>query len=147
MATLIQNLLRLQLSVRNMFSCCFALAAVSLLAVAASAADTTAASANSDQLAEIVVTGSLITDPNHQSASPIVITTATDLQQSGAVTLESALNQLPMFAPTGTSANGGQGTGGHATLNLHGLGSNRNLVLLDGHRLPRPTSRETSTST
>src|SRR5207302_2051077 len=59
-----------------------------------------------------------------------------DLQQSGTVSIESALNQLPQFAPAGTSANGGQGTGGHATVNLHGLGSNRNLVLLDGRRLP-----------
>ena len=136
MVRLIQNSLRAQASAKNLFFGCFALAAVSLLAVAASAADTTAATASSDEIAEVVVTGSLIVDPNHQSASPIVITTAADLQQSGAVTLESALNQLPMFAPTGTSANGGQGGGAHATLNLHGLGSNRNLVLLDGRRLP-----------
>ena len=84
----------------------------------------------------MVVTGSLISDPNRTSSSPIVITTAQDLQQSGTVSIESALNQLPQFAPAGTSANGGQGTGGHATVNLHGLGSNRNLVLLDGRRLP-----------
>ena len=58
------------------------------------------------------------------------------LQQSGTVTLEAALNQLPQFAPAGSAGNGGQGTGGHATVNLHGLGSNRNLVLLDGRRLP-----------
>ena len=59
-----------------------------------------------------------------------------DLQQSGAVTLEAALNQMPQFAPSGSAGNGGQGTGGHATVNLHGLGANRNLVLLDGRRLP-----------
>jgi outer membrane receptor protein involved in Fe transport len=100
------------------------------------AADQSGKAASADALEEITVTGSLIADPNHQSASPIVITTAADLQQTGQVTIESALNQLPMFAPTGTSANGGQGAGGHATLNLHGLGSNRNLVLLDGRRLP-----------
>lgn len=87
-------------------------------------------------LEEIVVTGSLISDPNHVAPSPIVITTAEDLQQTGAVTLEAALNQLPQFSPAGTAGNGGQGTGGHATVNLRGLGSNRNLVLLDGRRLP-----------
>ena len=87
-------------------------------------------------LAEVVVTGSLIQDPNRVSPSPIVITTAEDLKQSGGITLESALNQLPQFSPAGTSGNGGQGTGGHATLNLHALGANRNLVLLDGRRLP-----------
>jgi len=88
------------------------------------------------KLAEVVVTGSLIADPNHVSSSPIVITTAQDLKQSGTVSIESALNQLPQFSAAGTAANGGQGTGGHATVNLHGLGSNRNLVLLDGRRLP-----------
>jgi iron complex outermembrane recepter protein len=136
MVRLIHNSLRAQASAKSMFFRGLALAAVGLLAGTATAADTTAATSSSDEIAEVVVTGSLIIDPNHQSASPIVITTAADLQQSGAVTLESALNQLPMFSPTGTSANGGQGAGAHATLNLHGLGSQRNLVLLDGRRLP-----------
>jgi outer membrane receptor protein involved in Fe transport len=89
-----------------------------------------------DKLQEVVVTGSLITDPNRASPSPIVITTLDDLKQSGSVTLEASLNQLPQFAPAGSAGNGGQGTGGHATVNLHALGANRNLVLLDGRRLP-----------
>lgn len=88
------------------------------------------------QLEEVIVTGSLISDPNRESPSPIVITTMSDLQKSGTVTLEAALNQMPQFAPSGSAGNGGQGTGGHATVNLHGLGANRNLVLLDGRRLP-----------
>ena len=105
------------------------------MTLAASAAHSQDAQPN-DGLAEVVVTGSLIQDPNRISPSPIVITTAEDLKQSGGVTLESALNQLPQFSPSGTAGNGGQGTGGHATLNLHALGANRNLVLLDGRRLP-----------
>lgn len=87
-------------------------------------------------LEEIIVTGTLISDPNHVAPSPIVIATAEELKQTGAVTLEASLNQLPQFSPAGTAGNGGQGTGGHATVNLRGLGSNRNLVLLDGRRLP-----------
>jgi len=89
-----------------------------------------------DKLEEIVVTGTLISDPNHVAPSPIVIATAEELRQTGAVTLEASLNQLPQFSPSGTAGNGGQGTGAHATVNLRGLGSNRNLVLLDGRRLP-----------
>jgi iron complex outermembrane receptor protein len=88
------------------------------------------------RLEEVIVTGSLISDPNRESSSPIVITTIDNLQQSGTTTLEAALNQLPQFAPSGSAGNGGQGTGGHATVNLHALGANRNLVLLDGRRLP-----------
>jgi iron complex outermembrane receptor protein len=99
-------------------------------------AQETGAPAEEDELQQVVVTGTLISDPNRVSPSPIVITTLEDLKQSGTVTLEAALNQLPQFAPGGTAGNGGQGTGGHATVNLHGLGANRNLVLLDGRRLP-----------
>ncbi|HEY0682900.1 MAG TPA: TonB-dependent receptor [Steroidobacter sp.] len=87
-------------------------------------------------LEEVVVTGSLISDPNHVAPSPIVIANVEALKETGAVTIEAALNQLPQFSPAGTAGNGGQGTGGHATVNLRGLGSNRNLVLLDGRRLP-----------
>ena len=43
---------------------------------------------------------------------------------------------MPGFTVGGNAATGGQGTGGRATINLHGLGTNRNLVLLDGRRLP-----------
>lgn len=109
-------------------------AAILLASAAARAAEETTPASN--ELAEVVVTGSLITDPNRVSSSPIVITTADDLRQSGSVSIESALNAMPQFSAAGTSANGGQGTGGHATVNLHALGSNRNLVLLDGRRLP-----------
>jgi iron complex outermembrane receptor protein len=91
---------------------------------------------SADQLGEIVVTGSLIADPNHASSSPIISTTVEDIRETGSVTMESALNELPQFNASGNAANGGQGGGAHATLNLHGLGSNRNLVLMDGKRLP-----------
>jgi outer membrane receptor protein involved in Fe transport len=94
------------------------------------------ASAPEEDLQQVIVTGSLISDPNRASPSPIVITTLDELKESGAVTLEATLNQLPQFAPAGAAGNGGQGTGGHATVNLHALGANRNLVLLDGRRLP-----------
>src|SRR3989440_149175 len=125
------------MSAMNRFHCvAMSIASLAILACHGVEAAEGAAAAADEKLAEVVVTGSLISDPNRTSSSPIVITTAQDLQQSGPVSIESALNQLPQFAPAGTSANGGQGTGGHATVNLHGLGSNRNLVLLDGRRLP-----------
>ncbi len=85
---------------------------------------------------DIVVTGSLIKRPNNTAVSPIVSLSADAITQSGSPTLESALNQLPGFTPAGSAGTGGQGTGGHVTINLHGLGANRNLVLLDGKRLP-----------
>lgn len=86
--------------------------------------------------ADIVVTGSLIQRPNNSSASPIVTVSDQAIKETGAVNVVDALNQVPSFTTSGNGSTGGQGTGGRSTVNLHGLGSNRNLVLLDGRRLP-----------
>jgi iron complex outermembrane receptor protein len=85
---------------------------------------------------EVIVTGSLVPRPNNTAVSPIVTVGAPQIQQSGQTNLEDVLNQLPSFTTGGNLATGGQGTGGRASVNLHGLGTNRNLVLLDGRRLP-----------
>lgn len=85
---------------------------------------------------EIIVTGSLIARPNNTAVSPIVSVGETALKETGQVNLQDALNQFPSFTTAGNANTGGQGTGGRASVNLHGLGTNRNLVLLDGKRLP-----------
>lgn len=84
----------------------------------------------------VVVTGSKIARRDYSSPSPIVTTTKDTLQESGNITLEATLNQMPQFTPSGTASTGGQGQGARATLDLRGLGDNRNLILLDGRRLP-----------
>ncbi len=85
---------------------------------------------------EIVVTGSLIRRPNNTAVSPIVTVGAESIKEAGTVNLNDALNQVPSFTTSGNAATGGQGSGGRATISLHGLGPNRNLILLDGKRLP-----------
>lgn len=101
----------------------------------AQAADDAAESADAAPQ-EIVVTGSLIQRPNNTAVSPIVSVSEAAIRESGKTSLVDSLNQLPGFTVGGNEATGGQGTGGRATINLHGLGTNRNLVLLDGRRLP-----------
>ena len=88
------------------------------------------------ELEEVIVTGSLIRSPNQTSSSPIVSAGMDDLKRAGDVSLIANLNQMPQFNAQSGVFSGGQGTGGHVTINLRGLGSNRNLVLLDGRRLP-----------
>ena len=88
------------------------------------------------ELAEVVVTGSLIQRPNNTAVSPIVSISDDAIRESGTSNIVDALNDLPSFTVGGNAGTGGQGTGGRATINLHGLGTNRNLVLLDGRRLP-----------
>lgn len=105
-----------------------------------SPAGTTGQSETSDDAAEgnpeLVVTGSLIARPNNTAVSPIVTVGDVAIRESGQATLQDALNQFPSFTTGGNAGTGGQGTGGRASINLHGLGTNRNLVLLDGRRLP-----------
>jgi iron complex outermembrane recepter protein len=98
------------------------------------AVDTAAEGAATNE--PIVVTGSLIRRANNTAVSPIVTLGADAIQESGKTNLVDALNQLPGFTVAGNEATGGQGTGARASINLHGLGTNRNLVLLDGRRLP-----------
>jgi iron complex outermembrane recepter protein len=92
-----------------------------------------------DGVEEVTVTGSRIVRRDLTAASPIVTVTSESLDNSSTTALESVLQQLPQFVPggnqfvSGAQAGAGQ-TPGAATINLRGLGANRNLVLLDGRR-------------
>lgn len=97
------------------------------------------ASEVADNASDIVITGSRIQRSDYVSASPVVTKTSEALRASGAVAIETSLNQLPQFIPGSTSGGGGAtlaASAGRATLNLRGLGDRRTLVLLDGRRLP-----------
>ena len=84
-----------------------------------------------------VVTGSRISRPDYSSTSPIVTFSAGAITQTGTVNIENALNQLPQFVQGQTQSTiGAVALAGRASLNLRGLGETRNLVLLDGRRLP-----------
>ncbi len=128
----------MSMNVRRFAVSASVLPAIMFSAMAAAQAQNAPASGEStaDDSKEIVVTGSLIRRPNNTSVSPIVTVSNEIVKQAGTVDIEATLNQFPGFTPAGTAGTGGQGTGGRATVSLHGLGSNRNLVLLDGKRLP-----------
>lgn len=83
---------------------------------------------------EIVVTGSRIKRRDFTSISPISTLDRATIENTGQVTLETALNQLPQVTPDleRTANNPGDGT---ARVNLRGLGSGRTLVLLNGRRV------------
>jgi outer membrane receptor protein involved in Fe transport len=84
---------------------------------------------------EVVVTGSRIAQPNLETTSPVTQVTAEDVLTQGVTKIEDLVNQLPQAfaAQNATVANGATGT---ATVNLRGLGSTRTLVLVDGRRMP-----------
>ncbi|HUF72848.1 MAG TPA: TonB-dependent receptor [Gammaproteobacteria bacterium] len=87
----------------------------------------------------VVVTGSRIVRRDLTAASPIITVGTESFDNSATTAVESVLNQLPQFVPddtqfTSSIQNSATNTPGAATLNLRGLGNNRNLVLVDGKR-------------
>ncbi len=106
----------------------------------AKAADDTA----TDQKVEkVTVTGSRIPKKDYSSNSPISTVTAQQIKDSGSTTIDQLLNTLPQVVPGfGRGQNNGTafgGNGGLATVNLRGLGDQRNLVLVNGHRITPAT--------
>jgi outer membrane receptor protein involved in Fe transport len=83
---------------------------------------------------EIVVTGTLINNPNLTSSSPVSVVAEDELELRQTNNVETVLRELP-----GASANLGQnvnnGSVGSARVDLRSLGANRNIVLLDGVRI------------
>jgi len=103
-------------------------------ATPAFAQDTTATEDTAAEQPEIVVTGSLISNPNLQSTSPVSVIGEEEIQLRQANVAEELLREMPGAVPSiGSAVN--NGNGGSSFVNLRGLGSNRNLVLLDGVRL------------
>lgn len=82
---------------------------------------------------DIVVTGSLIRNPNLVVSSPINALSADQVELRQAVNAEQLLREMPGVVPSiGFSYN--LGNQGASLINLRGMGDNRNLVLLDGAR-------------
>ena len=112
-------------------------------------ASTTPATSNTPDSdgADIVVTGSRLSNPNLTSASPITIVNAAEIKLQGATRIEDVINSLPQSFATQSSSvsNGSNGT---ATANLRNLGDNRTLVLVNGRRLMpgSPSSSATASS-
>ncbi len=86
-------------------------------------------------LERVSVTGSRIARPDFESASPIVTVPAEAFEETGAPTVEAALNKFPQFVPSFDGTSNNPSAEGRAQLNLRGLGSEATLVLIDGRRL------------
>lgn len=82
----------------------------------------------------IVVTGSLIKNPNLVQANPVNVTTADSIELKQSNLAEEVLREIPgVVANIGSAVN--NGNGGSSYVDLRGLGSTRNVVLLDGNRI------------
>lgn len=106
-----------------------------LLASAAAAAVSPGAFAQGAAVETVTVTGSRIAQRDYITDSPLTTVQAEQLQQTGSLTPEELLNTLPQVVPGSTTSSNNPGNNGTASIDLRGLGPNRNLVLVNGHRM------------
>ncbi|WP_225207364.1 TonB-dependent receptor domain-containing protein [Novosphingobium huizhouense] len=110
------------------------LAMVAQTAFAQEAATPPQASDDAEPQQQIVVTGSLIRNPNLVQATPVNVTTSDQIELKQSNTAEEVLREVPgIVANIGSAVN--NGNGGSSYVDLRGLGSNRNIVLIDGQRI------------
>ena len=93
-----------------------------------------AAPSTENSQGDIVVTGSLIKNPALIASSPVQVIGQEEIKLRQSNTAEDILRTLPGATPSiGSAVN--NGNGGASYVDLRGLGSFRNVVLLDGNRI------------
>lgn len=102
-------------------------------------ADETVDTVASESGNAITVTGSRISNPNLTLSSPVTSVSEDEINFQQPVSIEEVLRNLPSTVPS-IGAQTNNGNNGSSRINLRGLGTNRNVVLLNGRRVtPRDT--------
>ena len=88
-----------------------------------------------ERVERVEITGTRLPQLSTEGPSPVTVMDAQEIRMEGLAKTEDLLNTLPSVAAQQTSgmANGATGT---AQVNLRNLGATRNLVLLNGRRMP-----------
>ncbi|MBZ2192712.1 TonB-dependent receptor [Pseudoalteromonas arctica] len=84
---------------------------------------------------KIQVTGSRIKRSDMETASPVTLIGADEIRASGATSVDSVLQQMTATGGAMTNPGVNNGSGGNASIDLRGLGSQRTLVLVNGRRM------------
>ena len=85
------------------------------------------------ELGRHVVTGSRIRRIDVEEARPVVVITREDIELSGRESVADVLRNNPVNSVGSSRERSGNAWIGQATINLHGIGANRTLVLLTLH--------------
>lgn len=139
----------LSLAVRLALSVGLASGATAIHAQTATPDDGAASQKDTKTLDAIEVTGSLLRRVDTETANPVVTLDRETLKNNGNPTLGNVLQALPSFSGYATNpqnnSNGGgvasptlEGGDGASRISLRGMGTNRTLMLVDGHRLANP---------
>src|SRR3569833_54558 len=98
-----------------------------------------------DKLESVVVTGSRVISDAANSPTPLTIVSTADLLATTPTDIPDGLNKLPIFQGSQSIGRPGDGQQNYASnnLNLRNFGTQRTLVLLDGHRAAPSNSNGT----
>lgn len=128
------NCSRLARSVR-LAILCGAATASSMISTAVLAQETNENEPQAEQDVEVIaITGSRVRSPGVESTSPIFSIGEEDIGYLQQPEFERVIRSLPSTIPA-DGGNVNNGTAGAATIDLRGLGAQRNLVLLNGRRM------------
>ncbi|TMO79042.1 TonB-dependent receptor [Pseudoalteromonas sp. S3776] len=94
-----------------------------------------AAEDGANAIEKIQVTGSRIKRADMETASPVTLIGADDIAATGAVSVDSVLQKMTATGGAMTNPGINNGSGGNASIDLRGLGSQRTLVLVNGRRM------------
>ncbi|WP_298326145.1 TonB-dependent receptor [Asticcacaulis sp.] len=91
---------------------------------------------SSEDVQEVVITGSRLRRPSFESPIPLLILDNSELAEEGFMDIAEALTDVPGIDQAASLSNGQSSTqtNGISTISLRGMGSNRTLTLIDGHR-------------
>jgi len=88
-----------------------------------------------DKIERISITGSRLKGIDTEFSSPVTVITRADIDASGATRLADVLRSSTVNTYGSRRESSGGTRQGQATLNLRGLGEQRTLVLINGHRI------------
>ena len=109
--------------------------AVALVSPGVTLAQDEADASATDELEEIVVTGTRLQKTSFEQTTPNIVVDAEYIAQGGFVNTADAINSLPLVTPSGTSLAESSGSNvGQTFADLYGLGSQRTLTLINGRR-------------
>ena len=94
-----------------------------------------AVSAPANEIEEVVVTGSFIAGTPEDSASPVDVLSAQDLEKQGSPSVVELVKTITASQSSLGESNRYNGGAGTATINLRGFGAARTLTLMNGRRL------------
>ena len=120
------------LKIKHWLACGVALAALPTVAFAQQTTNT---------VESVTVTGSRVISDAANSPTPLTVISTDDLKATSPTSIPDGLNKLPVFQGSTGVGRPGDGTHNYAsdTLDLRNFGSQRTLVLMDGHR-PTPSN-------